>query len=1085
MIKPLLVRGISNNYVDHYLGVRLITIMKYQMVLILLSLGILVQCKDDRSNIDVIAEKQSDDVSRNSTGGEVESDGEGLNVNKIRCGSLKVGEFESRVKYKSDISNNESCISEVQISICQPDGRMSNYSGTYVHDSCRPVCDSKNVGDVVSRVMYKEHLTATHCEKEVQQSVCMKDGKWSIYSGEYLFPECKVKCGNLLPGETTSRVRYKDNEVNGACESEVQIALCNSNGILSEFSGTYKYESCSGKCGEIRDGDTTKRVRFKRPYATRTKLCEQEVQFSTCSNGQLGKFSGSFEWEYCSDLPKISVKIPQSGLQKFSDIRDEARKNGGIYISSKEHEVRGTLDFDGESFVISARPKGDWAHPHLSDLNRLSLKVKIKDKGKKLFGMREFAIQVIEARSADEYYFHKHLSKNDIMSAREFFVNYSFNERPVGLMMIEEHFSYEMAENSRLRNSVFITSDENYLWRQRKYDRSHKISNRVIGPYYMPFRIYSSKKVRKSKNINGLYTGIIGAIRGVKEGYIDVEDIIDIDKYANFTAISKVWKADHGLIHHNLKYYVNPFTSKLEPVGFDGNAFTRDGDYGAEFLPNIFPVKGSQTFMNRYRFHLNRIRDELSYIVHQLDLDKNKVLARFLQVTPKNIVPNFSFRKLKARVDKLITNIPILKKPWKGWGAKSSFIAKDILDYLIIFDYDDDGRHFLEISTPTNDQVTVTKISIINTKDSSEIILTDEPIVIDPHRSYRDRYIMQVPALADKDYKYQVTATQSSNKLGKKPKIFESIRYNRPYEKIEYHSPSVEDLKNRFSFIDIVDDDTIVIPEGSWEVDEDFITPNNFNLVIKAGTSLAVSEEVRFIVNGSLDTLGSKEKPVIIHSKMEGAYWGGILVRNRFKKSLIGNTKISDIKFDKHHARGLTGAITFYEGEVEFSGLLVDNISADTAIDFVRTKVFGKSITVRNTDGGGILFEYSNGYISDGVFEWIGKSAFDFVGSTVDLNRVELGNIGQSGIVGRENTYLSVEDFVGHNMSFAVVVNDSSNIVLERVSLNGVSKVAFNAFNIKPEFRKSCNLYIYNLSMSEVNTSSKQDEFCQVVISPK
>ena len=49
----------------------------------------------------------------------------------------------------------------------------------------------------------------------------------------------------------------------------------------------------------------------------------------------------------------------------------------------------------------------------------------------------------------------------------------------------------------------------------------------------------------------------------------EVKDVFDVDLLAKYFAISDLLSADHGYIWHNLRFYYNPVTGRLAPIGFD------------------------------------------------------------------------------------------------------------------------------------------------------------------------------------------------------------------------------------------------------------------------------------------------------------------------------------------------------------------------------------------------------------------------------------------------------------------------------------------------------------------------------------
>ncbi len=230
------------------------------------------------------------------------------------CGDLAHGSSESRVRFKnSSVAHGESCESEKQERSCN-NGILSAWSGSYVNEKCN-IDDPKNCGDLAhgdseSRIRYKESIVAhgRKCESEKQERSC-SNGILSSWSGSYSNLTCDVdgpkSCGDLANGASESRVRYKSSLVGFGekCESEKQERICN-NGSFSEWSGSFIHESCEvGKaksCGDVSHGASESRIKFRSSSVAFGGKCESEKQTRVCKNGDFSAWSGSFKYDECS-----------------------------------------------------------------------------------------------------------------------------------------------------------------------------------------------------------------------------------------------------------------------------------------------------------------------------------------------------------------------------------------------------------------------------------------------------------------------------------------------------------------------------------------------------------------------------------------------------------------------------------------------------------------------------------------------------------------------------------------------------------------------------------------------------------------
>lgn len=166
------------------------------------------------------------------------------------------GTEQSRTRFKAD---NGICLSETQIRECE-EGLWLAWSGSFTDTSCganQPARCTRNDGSAVGAggVEERQLFQSTSvefgepCVSEEQQRTCAEDG-WGAWSGTFEEESCEVgtplDCGDEFPhGSAVSRTRYESESVpsGGTCTSEMQFQSC-THGVVSEWSGTFTYESC-------------------------------------------------------------------------------------------------------------------------------------------------------------------------------------------------------------------------------------------------------------------------------------------------------------------------------------------------------------------------------------------------------------------------------------------------------------------------------------------------------------------------------------------------------------------------------------------------------------------------------------------------------------------------------------------------------------------------------------------------------------------------------------------------------------------------------------------------------------------------
>ena len=61
----------------------------------------------------------------------------------------------------------------------------------------------------------------------------------------------------------------------------------------------------------------------------------------------------------------------------------------------------------------------------------------------------------------------------------------------------------------------------------------------------------------------------VGLLRAFVRGELLADAVFDVELMARFMAAAEVWRAPHALQWINVRFYYNPLTARLEPIGYD------------------------------------------------------------------------------------------------------------------------------------------------------------------------------------------------------------------------------------------------------------------------------------------------------------------------------------------------------------------------------------------------------------------------------------------------------------------------------------------------------------------------------------
>lgn len=344
----------------------------------------------------------------------------------------------------------------------------------------------------------------------------------------------------------------------------------------------------------------------------------------------------------------VSLKLSPSSYKRIVKKRKEALNKGLLY-SFKEDFVEGNVIFNGDSINVKARLKGD----HLDHLkgNRWSFRIKSE---KPILGHRKFSVHNIAARRYQlEWAFHKLLKHIGVIGLDYHFIEFSLNDSLKGIYAYESHFKNELLDSNNRAHGPILGFDESTHWKGSRFDSLHFLVKDDSLMVNADLKIYNKKWCAKNKILK--YEAL-SKLNDLQKGRGELDTIIDIELWAKYITISELMGFFHNLRWHNLKFYFNPKTKLLEPIGYDSGA-NFDLSYVwflSDKLELIYhPMRKSDVFMKSLKSQFNIVKQE-----EWLDefFDKNRATIDYNErlVQIENSSYSFQERTFYYSQDKLV-----------------------------------------------------------------------------------------------------------------------------------------------------------------------------------------------------------------------------------------------------------------------------------------------------------------------------------------------------------------------------------------------------------------------------------------------
>jgi hypothetical protein len=182
--------------------------------------------------------------------------------------------------------------------------------------------------------------------------------------------------------------------------------------------------------------------------------------------------------------------------------------------------------------------------------------------------MKYFSLHRAGARNyLHEWLYHRLLDREGLVALRYEFCRLSLNGTDLGIYALEEHFDKRLLEHRQYREGPIL-----------KFEESLSGDNLNLS-WVHPFR----EDQWQDSSKRALLELATRQLEAFKSGTQPLSAVVDLPKMGRFLAISDLLSVYHASLWKSMRFYFNPITAKLEPIGFDGH-------FQAELAPIRFSL---------------------------------------------------------------------------------------------------------------------------------------------------------------------------------------------------------------------------------------------------------------------------------------------------------------------------------------------------------------------------------------------------------------------------------------------------------------------------------------------------------------
>jgi hypothetical protein len=701
---------------------------------------------------------------------------------------------------------------------------------------------------------------------------------------------------------------------------------------------------------------------------------------------------------------KLSITLKEKDWYTILAYTDSATAKGMIDDKYKTEFFAKATYADSKDQECAVRLKGDWSDHAMRD--KPSLRVTMGD-STSIMGMQRFSLQHPRTRNyVYEWIYTQAMLEEDILAPRYTFVELEVNGKSYGTYAFEEHFDKILVENLHRREGPIVKFDESALWQER--ERHPNMKGDPTGlqtSATAPIIAFRDGKILKDSMLTGEFLAARTLLEGFRDGKYSADKVFDTTRMATFFAVCELLGARHGSGRwHNLRFYYNPITAKLEPIAYDGD--------GGKEITDVFGIGSHPKDLDL--FYQRLFDDSLFYrcYLHQLErVSKSSYLDKFLA-------------KKKPELDKLQKALAI---EFTDAEYSDKPFYQNMRTICLAIHPDKCVNSYLK--KKSKDKVTIEWATI-------------QPLAI------------------------EVTGLQIGNRV-LKPTAKPIAKGNLPgypatYQTTEFNLPAgyVKDKKPKYKLLY----KTAMGQEGKDKVfgferlneDAVFCNPAKGLSIIKR---LPSSDEPnvlwRDLAPNKYHGFWIMERP--LHLKFSYG-WHNATYPDGFLVISDSTSTITDYKFANVKGRGIdakgrniTGSFTFYGGKVIIKDCLFENITSEDVLNLIRCDFVLENCTFRNCTSDAFDADFCTGKIINCKVENCKNDGFDISGSNVEFVNCTVTNAGDKGISVGEGSTATITGFTVTDATSGIGIKDLSYAKISNSTLVNCG-TGLNLYRKKPEF---------------------------------
>lgn len=736
---------------------------------------------------------------------------------------------------------------------------------------------------------------------------------------------------------------------------------------------------------------------------------------------------------------KIYIDIKYKDLQQIAYKREIALAQGMLFTDAEDF-VPAEITHNGKTVRVRMRLKGDM--PDHWDTDKWSFRIRVRGDNS-ILGMKNFSIQHPKTRNyINEWIYHETLKREGIVTLRYLFVNVHLNGKNLGVYALEEHFDKLLIEHNQMREGPIIKLDEDLVWTDRHRTGWTKFLTGLQSPHTLDINAFKMNTILSDTTLYKEFITGCHLLESFRRKHLTTSQVFDIEKLAKFFALSDLFGATHSVGWHNIRFYYNPVTSLLEPIGFDAEPH------------EIEHIVGSSHYVISFDVNFR--------IFNELFFEDEPFFVRYIECLEKYAERSYVDNLFSELEHKLNENLKILYSEFIYYRFSRQFIYKNqnmIKNALnpikaVRANYRQTERDRLALNL-ANIQVMPLEVLYLSFQDSV-LCPPRERITLEPKKFTEpvcyhccnfilpDNFMPSDITVPDLKVHYRI--------LGSKHVRTEPVAA-RPYlcaSNVEKDFMREKSDIDDFEFLTVSrEEHAIYFKPGKWTLTKNLIIPKGFSVFADETLELDIVNAAKILSYSPVTFVGTEENAITIYSSDSTGQ--GIVVMNAGRESTFRHVHFINLSNPSQGNWELLGAVNFYESNVSISHCSFRENRCEDALNIIRSNYEIAHSLFKDTPYDAFDGDFTNGVISNSSFVNCGNDGIDVSGSYLELHHITIKNAGDKGISVGEDSRMTGDNITIFDSEIGITGKDFSEVKLSDVTMNDTN-IGFAAFQKKPEF---------------------------------